>query len=85
MGVQQYEAYCPRDSVTVIGDTIIEGAMSLRARYHETFMFNKLFKQKSMEGARWLSCLNLCCKMTYTNYNPGETQTTMNHIRSLLI
>jgi len=51
---QQYEAYCPRDSVTVIGDTIIEGAMSLRARYHETFMFNKLFKQKSMEGARWL-------------------------------
>jgi glycine amidinotransferase len=51
---QQYEAYCPRDSVTVIGDTIIEGAMSLRARYHETFMFNELFKQKSMQGAKWL-------------------------------
>lgn len=50
----QYEAYCPRDSVTVIGDTIIEGAMSLRARYHETFLFNKLFKDKSMQGARWL-------------------------------
>ena len=46
----------PCDSVTVIGDTIIEGAMSLRARYHETFMFNKLSKQKSMEGARWLPC-----------------------------
>ena len=28
----QYEAYCP-DSVTVIGDKIHEGAMSLRARY----------------------------------------------------
>ena len=50
----QYEAYCPRDSIAVIGDTIIEGAMSLRARYHETFMFNELFKQKSMQGARWL-------------------------------
>ena len=50
----QYEAYCPRDSVAVIGDTIIEGAMSLRARYHETFMFNELFKEKSMQGAKWL-------------------------------
>ena len=50
----QYEAYCPRDSVTVIGDTIIEGAMSLRARYHETFLFNKLFQDKMMQGARWL-------------------------------
>lgn len=50
----QYEAYCPRDSVTVIGDAIIEGAMSLRARYHETFLFNKLFQEKMMEGARWL-------------------------------
>ena len=25
----QYEAYCPRDSITVIGDTIIEGAMTV--------------------------------------------------------
>ena len=50
----QYEAYCPRDSVAVIGDTIIEGAMSLRARYHETFMFNELFKEKSMQGAKWI-------------------------------
>lgn len=50
----QYEAYCPRDSVTVIGNNIIEGAMSLRARYHETFLFNKLFQEKMMQGARWL-------------------------------
>jgi|MDTC01.2.fsa_nt_gb glycine amidinotransferase len=50
----QYEAYCPRDSVTVIGDKIIEGAMSLRARYHETFLFNKLFQDKMMQGASWL-------------------------------
>ena len=50
----QYEAYCPRDSVTVIGDTIIEGAMSLRARYHETFLFNKLFQEKMMAGSKWL-------------------------------
>ena len=50
----QYEAYCPRDSITVIGDTIIEGAMSLRARYHETFLFNKLFQDKMMAGSKWL-------------------------------
>ena len=50
----QYEAYCPRDSVTVIGDKIIEGAMSLRARYHETNLFRDLFMEKMMEGANWL-------------------------------
>ena len=50
----QYEAYCPRDSVTVIGDKIIEGAMSLRARYHETFLFRDLFQEKMMGGANWL-------------------------------
>ena len=50
----QYEAYCPRDSITVIGDTIIEGAMSLRARYHETFLFNKIFQENMMAGSKWL-------------------------------
>ena len=50
----QYEAYCPRDSVTIIGDKIIEGAMSLRARYHETFLFRNLFIDKMDNGANWL-------------------------------
>jgi glycine amidinotransferase len=28
--------------------------MSLRARYHETFLFNKLFQDKMMAGSKWL-------------------------------
>ena len=35
----QYYTFCPRDSVTVIGDTIIESPMVLRSRQHETSAF----------------------------------------------
>jgi len=76
---QQYEAYCPRDSVTVIGDTIIEGAMSLRARYHETFMFNKLFKQKSMEGAKWLPMPKPMLQTDLYKIQPGRDPSVNNN------
>ena len=36
-----YYTFCPRDSVTVIGDTIIESPMTLRSRYFETFGFRE--------------------------------------------
>lgn len=67
----QYEAYCPRDSVTVIGDTIIEGAMSLRARYHETFLFNKLFQEKMMAGSKWLPMPKPMLNDTLFRIQPG--------------
>ena len=38
-----YYNYCPRDSVVVIGDTIIESPMALRSRYFETFSFRDEF------------------------------------------
>ena len=67
----QYEAYCPRDSITVIGDTIIEGAMSLRARYHETFLFNKLFQDKMMAGSKWLPMPKPMLKDSLYRIQPG--------------
>ena len=67
----QYEAYCPRDSVTVIGDTIIEGAMSLRARYHETFLFNQLFQEKMMAGSKWLPMPKPMLNDTLFRIQPG--------------
>jgi glycine amidinotransferase len=67
----QYEAYCPRDSVTVIGDTIIEGAMSLRARYHETFLFNELFQEKMMAGSKWLPMPKPMLNDTLFRIQPG--------------
>jgi N-dimethylarginine dimethylaminohydrolase len=50
-----YYSYCPRDSVLIVGDTIIETPMPLRARYFETFMFRKIFKQYAKAGSRWIS------------------------------
>lgn len=76
---QQYEAYCPRDSVTVIGDTIIEGAMSLRARYHETFMFNELFKRKSMVGAKWLPMPKPMLQDNLYKLQPGRDPSVNNN------
>ena len=50
-----YYTYCPRDSVVVIGDTIIESPMSLRSRYFETFSFRDDFIDYMKKGARWVS------------------------------
>tara|TARA_Y100000592_G_scaffold14477_1_gene20584 strand:+ start:4853 stop:5869 length:1017 start_codon:yes stop_codon:yes gene_type:complete len=50
-----YYTYCPRDSVLVIGDTIIEAPMTLRSRYFETFAFRDDFIDFMIKGARWVS------------------------------
>jgi len=51
----QYYTFCPRDSVTVIGDLIIESPMSLRSRQYETYCFRDQFIEYMNEGARWVS------------------------------
>ena len=50
-----YYNYCPRDSVVVIGDTIIESPMALRSRYFETFSFRDDFIDYMKKGARWVT------------------------------
>jgi len=50
-----YYNYCPRDSVVVIGDTIIESPMALRSRYFETFSFRDEFIDYMKKGTRWVS------------------------------
>ena len=50
-----YYNYCPRDSAIIIGDTILETPMPLRARYFETFSLRKIFKQFSKNGSKWIS------------------------------
>jgi len=50
-----YYNYCPRDSVVVIGDTIIETPMALRSRYFETFSFRDDFIDYMKKGARWVT------------------------------
>jgi glycine amidinotransferase/scyllo-inosamine-4-phosphate amidinotransferase 1 len=51
----QYYTFCPRDTVTVIGDTIIESPMSLRSRQYETDCFKDIFIDKMKQGANWVS------------------------------
>ena len=50
-----YYGYCPRDSALVIGNTIIETPMPLRARYFETFPLKPIFKNYFKNGSRWIS------------------------------
>jgi glycine amidinotransferase len=44
---------CPRDSVLVVGDEIIETPMSWRSRYFEMSAYRSLFKEYFRQGARW--------------------------------
>jgi scyllo-inosamine-4-phosphate amidinotransferase 1 len=50
-----YYGYCPRDSALVIGDTIIETPMPIRARYFETLPLKPIFKNYFKNGSRWIS------------------------------
>lgn len=51
----QYYTFCPRDTVTVIGNTILESPMTLRSRQFETYCFRNQFIEYMNEGAKWIS------------------------------
>ena len=51
----QYYTFCPRDTVTVIGNNIIESPMSLRSRQFETDCFKDIFIEKMENGANWVA------------------------------
>jgi glycine amidinotransferase len=46
---------CPRDSLLVIGDEIIETPMAWPCRYFETHSYRPLLKDYFQRGARWTS------------------------------
>ena len=50
----QYYTFCPRDTMTVIGDTIIEAPMTLRSRQFETDAYRELFIEYMENGAKWI-------------------------------
>lgn len=45
----------PRDSLLVIGDTIIEAPMAWRSRYFEAFAFRPLIREYYEHGAGWIA------------------------------
>ncbi len=46
-------AACPRDSLLVIGDEIIEAPMSWRSRHFEAMAYRPLLKAYFSQGAKW--------------------------------
>ena len=46
--------YCPRDSLLVVGDTLIETPMVLRARQYENVAYRSLLLQYFEGGAKWI-------------------------------
>ena len=50
----QYYTFCPRDTMTVIGDTIIEAPMTLRSRHFETDAYRELFTEYMENGSKWV-------------------------------
>lgn len=48
-------SYCPRDSLLVVGNTVIETPMVLRARQYENLAFRELLTEYLRGGARWIS------------------------------
>lgn len=47
--------YCPRDLFVVVGDTIIESPMTLRARQFETISFKSILLDYLRSGSRWIA------------------------------
>lgn len=45
----------PRDSLLVVGNTIIEAPMAWRSRYFETDAFREILKEYFKHGANWIS------------------------------
>ena len=50
-----YYYYCPRDSVLIVGNTIIETPMALRSRYFETFSLRHVLNRHSEAGSPHIS------------------------------
>jgi glycine amidinotransferase/scyllo-inosamine-4-phosphate amidinotransferase 1 len=50
-----YYAFCPRDGLLVIGTTVIESPMVLRARYTDAFPYRRILQEAMRDGARWIA------------------------------
>ncbi|MCA3086409.1 MAG: inosamine-phosphate amidinotransferase 1 [Rhodocyclaceae bacterium] len=50
-----FYSYCPRDSLLVIGDRIIETPMALRSRFLEPFAYKSALMEYFSRGANWIS------------------------------
>ena len=64
-----YCAACPRDGVLIVGQQIIEAAMSWPSRQFEMLAYRSLFKEYSQKGAHWISAPRPALTRELFNYN----------------
>lgn len=50
-----FYSYCPRDSILVVGDKLIETPMTMRSRFLEQFAFKDSMLDYMKEGYKWFS------------------------------
>lgn len=50
-----YYTYCPRDTFTTIGNSIIETPSPLRSRFFENYVYHDIFLSKFKQGSKWIS------------------------------
>lgn len=48
-------AYCPRDNLLVVGDTVIEAPMSVASRQMEMLCYEDIRNEAIAEGANWIA------------------------------
>jgi len=64
---------CPRDTLLVIGDEIIEAPMAQRARYFEFRAYRGLLKHYFTQGARWTAAPKpLMSDALYKDHDTGD-------------
>lgn len=47
--------YCPRDTILIVGSTVIEAPSPIRSRYFENFAYRHLMSEYLRYGARWIA------------------------------
>ena len=48
-------SYCPRDTMLVIGDTVIETPNTFRSRYFESIVYKEILLEYFKSGAKWIT------------------------------
>jgi glycine amidinotransferase len=73
---------CPRDSLLVLGDEIIEPPMSWRSRYFETFGYRSLLYEYFHKGAKWSAAPKpqLSDTLFDQKYSPPDTDEPVRYI-----
>ena len=64
--------FCPRDSIVLIGNMVIEAPMVSRDRYFETFAFREIIKKHFDAGGYWISAPKPMLSDETFNFNTSD-------------